>query len=780
MAQNIGSLGPSAPLQSSDPLLQTLPGGGSFTPLATYTRDFGTYYNTIPNPQAVWTIVSYNNPQPAQMRVRYHFSSNPTGLFSIPDEYVTFYLPQNSSKDVTVTFNGYNTSSGIKTAVLAVEYWYTTLVWTDYYNLTAQIAQQPSLAFGSYGINFGNQYISFPSTGTARLKNTGSKTLTINSMSISGTDAGYFTLTSGYGAGTVAVGSWRDIGVQYNATASGTHNATIRINFTYDGVDYTWDYLPLTRQSSPVPQTPSFSGYGFENVGSYYLETVDGTARLSNDGSEILNITSVSISGSGFLLTGGGFAGVLSPYGGIRDLNMRYLANAMGSQSANIVVNYLYDGQPGSVTLPLSGTTFFRPRAQLWLDDQLMAQEPFPQSGTTETLTLSINHPYAANGSNFVDQTVSYPLKRWATYVIISDFGDNDEGLLVEQRQKKLSLYQDQGYSDTSPEVLTESLNVMGHMWMKETSLAQRIFDRWMDTRHVFHHRFRIMAQEEGYYIDIKAQYLATISRYGFPLDRRSAFRVGGLFMSALEHGILEQMQGISGQGVSTVRLLSLGNQLGDKIFRMDSNNYTSVSTQLAGYTSADLSLFQNGVTNGNVYILPQTGNLLIGQWQGKGYVELGQVNGGSGLGMVIGGGYYGGFNIFLGNLDPDRVSQNSVLEFVQPIYQKEKKVADPVNITTGNYIFEHKDLSLGHTEPKGLRLIRYCSSVEHQTDSALRYGWSHNYDISWETRTDFSASLGQRTPLDLAPLLAASVSIARPCVFGRHRTKLGSGGSRQ
>ncbi|MBT1077348.1 hypothetical protein, partial [Geobacter grbiciae] len=84
------------------------------------------------------------------------------------------------------------------------------------------------------------------------------------------------------------------------------------------------------------------------------------------------------------------------------------------------------------------------------------------------TMTISVMHQYAGN---FADQSVNYTLKRGSTYAIVYDFGGSRLGKLLEKRERQMQAYRESGLADTSRQVLTESLNVIGQTWMRDTTL---------------------------------------------------------------------------------------------------------------------------------------------------------------------------------------------------------------------------------------------------------------------------------------------------------------------
>jgi hypothetical protein len=94
---------------------------------------------------------------------------------------------------------------------------------------------------------------------------------------------------------------------------------------------------------------------------------------------------------------------------------------------------------------------------------------------------------------------VDYFLKRGATYAIVYDFGNNSHSRLIDTRRRQMQAYRDSGLTDSSRQVLTESLNVIGMTWMHDTTLNEELFAQLAGVLFLKHHRFGVVAQEEGY-----------------------------------------------------------------------------------------------------------------------------------------------------------------------------------------------------------------------------------------------------------------------------------------
>jgi len=84
----------------------------------------------------------------------------------------------------------------------------------------------------------------------------------------------------------------------------------------------------------------------------------------------------------------------------------------------------------------------------------------------------------------------------------------------------------------------------------------------------------------------------------------------------------------------------------------------------------------------------------------------------------------------------------------------------DPVNMASGDYLFEGSDLSLGGGEPNGLNLVRSYTSGENLEKGPLGFGWRHGYEITLEKHSDGPNALGERSPVDTASAIAGLYAI--------------------
>jgi len=233
---------------------------------------------------------------------------------------------------------------------------------------------------------------------------------------------------------------------------------------------------------------------------------------------------------------------------------------------------------------------------ELWLDDTLLLQKQ-TSGGSTVNVVLGVNHPHglwdfannALINTNWNDHVVTNTYQRTnASYAILYAFEPDKEWL--RNRQDRLDRYRQQGLADTSREVTTETLNVMGLNWMLQTARLYSLLSAQQDILLQYHHRLGRMGQEagQGYYIDVYQQLSGILPASGISTNdlarKDRVFDLGSYFASAAEHALLEQSQASGLMAASTVKMLQIGNTNGQRTYLAKSANWSTVQGNLSNY----------------------------------------------------------------------------------------------------------------------------------------------------------------------------------------------------
>jgi len=361
----------------------------------------------------------------------------------------------------------------------------------------------------------------------------------------------------------------------------------------------------------------------------------------------------------------------------------------------------------------------------------------------------SVVHPYSG-----FDQTAYFHLQSGGGYALLHDFNTVSAGVIAA-RNKQLMQSRLAGLNDDSEAVMGETLSIMGWTWLHEVHLFSELVGRVGDVVPLVHHEVGVMGQEEGYFIDVPMGFVSNVSIDGTS-DTWAVFRAQTMMGSAFEHGVLEQLQGNA--AASTIKMLTLNNANGNQTFLADYDNWTTVKPQLQGYSAGQLARLEASINQTHTLVLPEHGDITLNAWRGNGYIDDWQNAAGTAgsMGMIISGGYYGGYGTVTGTVGVGAVISETTS--VPPDRKEEVETPDdkdPVDMTTGAFHNGHVDLALGGSEPFGLRFVRVYNSGSNYSLGSLGYGWSHNYDLHLNRYSNGAVGLGTRGPQDAAALIA-------------------------
>ncbi len=409
------------------------------------------------------------------------------------------------------------------------------------------------------------------------------------------------------------------------------------------------------------------------------------------------------------------------------------------------------------------GTT--NSQLEIYQDNTLVYLEP---GGSTFPPTSSVVVVVGDFWSNTF-QTATYTLPRISsnTYVVALGFGADGSGQMVASAFGAMQRLTAAGVSSNDQRMISAGLQVIGQSWLQESDLYNSLEQQLSGDLMVVDHRIGIVAQETnttaqvmGYYVDLRNQFDSVVSvSQSIPDVIDQAFQ-----WSAMEHGVLEQIQHANRPAVSTIKLLHQENLNGRKIFLATSNNWASVAPQLSGYGSTTNTLAGQVISGNSVLLLPQDATISltnITSWVGSGWVVL-ETNPAStqvSIAMLIGGAFSGGYELIPNALNTSleqtlvTPSANSV-----PVQVSSPHSSEPVDLQSGAYLNQTTDLKIDG--PMGIQFTRYYNSQQCNRSGPLGFGWTHSLNIYATQHSDVLSLLGGRAPQDaLAALVAAAVN---------------------
>lgn len=270
-------------------------------------------------------------------------------------------LAANASCTANITFNP--TTSGTRTA---------TLNFNDSSSPSPQIvtisgyAPGSSTSGGSGSASVSPTSLSWASVNVggiggqkiATLKNSGSSSITISGVSLSGADPGDFRIFSKSCGASLAAGTSCTASITFNPATGGTHTATLDFSDSASGSPQTValsGYAP-GGSSGSVSISPTSLSFGSLNVGS---SSGALTATLSNSTTSSITISSIAIAGT----NAGDFAISSKTCGSSLAANancsisVTFKPSATGTRSATLNVGDSASNSPQTVALSGTGGT---------------------------------------------------------------------------------------------------------------------------------------------------------------------------------------------------------------------------------------------------------------------------------------------------------------------------------------------------------------------------------------------------------------------------------------
>jgi len=392
-------------------------------------------------------------------------------------------------------------------------------------------------------------------------------------------------------------------------------------------------------------------------------------------------------------------------------------------------------------------TIFFNVSNQpvLRLDGATIATGSSTTPGTYQDVILTVDHPYAANGGTYCDDSQTLEIKAGGSYLIVNGWSEARRGVVEKHRKELLeNIYA--GGGNTSEPVLGESLAMIGFTWLAECSISDELADQMSHVFTIHHHTLGVCGQNESPYIDMPMCLVSVISGEDDTEKETACFFSSSGHHSAFEWGVIEQLQPHT--AVSTVKLIDISNDKSDKIFDATSSNYySSIKSQLVNYDSYELASVEAYISAGYRVILPQDGDLGEGDWTGIGFLTISPSE--EQIGHIIAGDLSGGFGIIDWLLAFNPI-------FWPYIISQHLSSTEPIDLVTGDYLYENTDITVGSAAyPFSLKFKRLYNSGARLDDGSLGLGWTHNFDNSARLDSDGFQGLGEDSPIDAASSIA-------------------------
>jgi hypothetical protein len=206
---------------------------------------------------------------------------------------------------------------------------------------------QPALSITPSSASFGNVTQGSPASQTFQLQNSGTGTLTVSQVGVTGNG---FTLGTLALPVTLSSGQTSNFNVEFNPAAAGAVTGSVSVVSNAPNSPAT---IGLSGTGVAATQTLTFStttiAFGSVSAGSSATQNV----TLTNSGNSSVTVSQISATGTGFSLTGAGTPVTLSA-GQNMTFGVIFYPSAAGNDTGSVTVTSNASGSPK--TIVLSGT----------------------------------------------------------------------------------------------------------------------------------------------------------------------------------------------------------------------------------------------------------------------------------------------------------------------------------------------------------------------------------------------------------------------------------------
>jgi len=495
------------------------------------------------------------------------------------------------------------------------------------------------------------------------------------------------------------------------------------------------------------------------------------------------------------------------------------------SAPAGYVANYSWsglipDGFRSSITLSknggtvaafgdeLAGQRLLFMNGTLVADSGTLATSACPGNVDRCDVTIGVNHPYAANGGAYGDESLFFNTNgapyqgenniSTPQFAVIIAWGNSSSS--TESHFAALQRTRPAGLIDISTlttdatwALAINDFATRGATVLKAQSMSGQLIDRITNVETTRHHSIGVVAlvwQLSGYKTLSRISIHSTASANSHSADateRATGFEVGTQLAAMLEGGTL-QYANDSFESGSAAAYMVLANRNGQKLIDVAPGGLTtSFLSALSGYSSTHKSLLQARAAEGYGFILteneaagpfPVTNSSLQVNLTGS-YVYRGgngALNGDDGAqAPLIRMDLKGGSPTLLS--EPSQVALRAVNDGPTNAKQKLAASADPA---TGAVSLTSTDLVTGSGDfPNSLPFQRFYNSAsgvyEMQADNWWTYegpddasplhmpnGWTHTYSYTARLGTSVEGALGEQGGLGASALVAGIYSLAK------------------
>jgi hypothetical protein len=212
------------------------------------------------------------------------------------------------------------------------------------------VSPQPQISLSSSSVDFGTVGTGSQGTASVVVSNTGGADLIISVITVNGTDFAVSGVTT---PKTISAGQSASMSLAFHPAAAGAVTGSITITSNDPVTPASTISLAGTGSATPIGQlsaTPSSLSFGGIAIGSNATQQI----TLNNTGNGTTHISAVTISGTGFSVTGVTLPAAINASGNLA-LTIAFTPSATGSVTGTLLITSDANGSPLKIALSGSG-----------------------------------------------------------------------------------------------------------------------------------------------------------------------------------------------------------------------------------------------------------------------------------------------------------------------------------------------------------------------------------------------------------------------------------------
>lgn len=316
-------------------------------------------------------------------------------------------------------------------------------------------------------------------------------------------------------------------------------------------------------------------------------------------------------------------------------INYKYLAPDVYGK--RIVLSYVPATETDQDIINEYGNIFSVPaylikmKPQLSIDGAVVAEGNICNAGYMQQYTITLHNGASSNN----DSVVSNNIEVGGMYCIGMDYG-NISALDLQLASDHIDSYKDSVSSSNvySEEIMGGMLYSISRLYFGQLDMYNKVLAGQTNVNNtralslgIFGFKVNVSStfsrpselNEGGFFLDIGHDVHSVVSNTNNDKDEKAYMLQSGIYASAMEHGVIEQVTGV--ESVSTIKTFQYAYEHNIPTHVISKENISEEIDTITVSSNVKQEI-RTAINSGKVVIIPET-EITINQWNGVGYMVL-------------------------------------------------------------------------------------------------------------------------------------------------------------